>query len=575
MVSKFKRGKEKMEPEIVDILNNMEKESIRIKILENDEVMEIEKGTRFTDIFEKFQAYHDAPIVAVRHNNSIRELTSVVEEDGIVRFIDLKELDGIRIYQRSLIFLLYVAGRRLFPKSRLVVFHSLGKGLYCEFKGMEMDEEKIRKLKEEMMKLVREDHPIEKREFDKKTASNYFRALDEYDKVELLKFRKKRRVKLYKLLGYYNYFYGYIVHRTGILGTFDLKKHHNGFVILHPDPNDPTKPGEYSEMPMLSSVFLEYERWGEILGVKNVGDINNMIIRNKVRDLIMVAEALHEKKIAEIASKFMESGARLILIAGPSSSGKTTFAKRLSLQLRANGLNPVAISLDDYFVDKEKTPRDEDGNYDFDSIYALDLKLFNEHLLKLLDGKEIELPKYDFRRGKKVWTGRKLRIEKDQPLIVEGIHGLNELLTKSIPRDMKFKIYVSALTQLNIDSLNRISTTDTRIIRRMVRDSKFRGYSALETLRMWRNVRRGEEKYIFPFQEEADAMFNSALVYELAVLKIFAEPLLIQVNSSNPEYSEATRLLKFIDFFLPITSLEDIPRNSILREFIGGSIFKY
>jgi len=330
-------------------------------------------------------------------------------------------------------------------------------------------------------------------------------------------------------------------------------------------------------MPKLSKVFLEYARWLDVLEIEYVSDLNNIITQGerKVAELMLLAEALHEKKIADIADEISSrKGVRLILIAGPSSSGKTTFAKRLSIQLKINGLEPVAISLDDYFVDREKTPRDEEGNYDFDSIDALDVALFNQHLKELLEGKEVEIPKFNFKLGKRV-KGKPVKLGKNNVLLVEGIHGLNERLTEAVPRDQKYKIYVSALTHLNIDDHNRFSTTDTRLIRRIVRDHKFRGYSAWETLKNWPNVRKGEERYIFPYQEEADVMFNSALIYEIPILKIFAEPLLIQVPEDSQEYSEALRLLKLLDFFLPITNVEDVPDKSILREFIGRSVFKY
>ncbi|MDN5337169.1 MAG: uridine kinase [Thermotogaceae bacterium] len=560
-----------------DILSNMlKKDKIKLHFLEDNRDYTVDYGTRLEQFVEKYSEYHKGPILAARFNNSILELSKPVEWDGSIKFIDISELDGLRIYQRSLILLANVAIKRLFgDDKKMIVYHSIGRNLYCEAPGLEITEDFIRKIKAEIKKLVSMDLPIEKITVEKNKAIEFFESLGEYDKVRLFKYRKKKTVKLYKLLDYVMYFYGYVIPRTSFIRVFDVRKYNKGFILMHPDPNVPDKVTEFVEIPKLTSIFLEYEKWAEIMGVRSVGDINQIIVDKKIRDLISVAEALHEKKIALIAEQFMNSKARIILIAGPSSSGKTTFSKRLTLQLRANGLKPVVISLDDYFVDRDRTPLDENGKPDFESIYALDLELFNQNMLGLLNGKEVEIPKFDFKTGRRVWKGKKLRISSDQPLVVEGIHGLNELLTSSIPRELKFKIYVSALTQLNIDDLNRIPTTDTRIIRRMVRDEKFRGHSALDTLKMWPNVRKGEEKYIFPFQEEADAMFNSALIYELAVLKLFAEHLLVQVNNSEPEFSEAMRLLKFLDYFLPITDLDDIPKNSILREFIGMSIFKY
>nr|WP_239525651.1 nucleoside kinase [Marinitoga litoralis] len=365
---------------------------------------------------------------------------------------------------------------------------------------------------------------------------------------------------------------------TGYTDQFDLIAIDNGFVIIHPTPKSPNRIPEYKHFPKLSYTFNEYKEWLKILEVSTVGELNELISKgpNDVIELIRVSEALHEKKYAQIADDIIKrKNVKLILIAGPSSSGKTTSAKRLSLQLKVNGLKPIPISLDDYFVDREKTPKDENGNYDFESIHALNLDLFNMHLTKLLNGEEVELPKFDFVHGKSLPSGKKIKLEPGQILIVEGIHGLNETLTASIPRDYKYKIYVSALTQMNLDSMNRITTTDTRLIRRIVRDFKFRGHNALATLKMWPSVRRGEERNIFPYQEEADVMFNSNLIYELSVLKIFAEPLLLSVDNCHSEYSEAKRLLKFLDYFLPITELEEIPRTSIIREFIGRSTFKY
>lgn len=564
------------EKDKMELSQLLKKEKIKLHFLEDDSRIAVPCATKLEDFVEKYSSYHRGPILAARFNNSIYELSKPLEWDGEVKFIDITELDGLRVYQRSLILLTNIAIKRLFGEDKkMVVYHSIGRNLYCEINGMKLTENAVHKIKTEIKKLVNMDLPIEKITVEKNSAIKFFESLGEYDKAKLFKYRKKKTVKLYKLLDYVVYFYGYVVPRTSFVKVFDIRKYNKGFVLIHPDSNFPNRTTKFFEIPKLTSIFLEYEKWAEIMGVKSVGDINQIIVEKKIKDLINVAEALHEKKMALIAEQFMNSKARIILIAGPSSSGKTTFSKRLTLQLRANGLNPVVISLDDYFLDRDKTPVDENGKPDFESIYALDLKLFNQNLLDLLEGKEVEIPKFNFKAGKRIWVGRKLKISSNQPMIIEGIHGLNELLTKSVPRELKFKIYVSALTQLNIDDLNRIPTTDTRIIRRMVRDEKFRGYSALDTLRIWPGVRRGEEKYIFPFQEEADVMFNSALVYELAVLKMFAEPLLVQVSNSEPEFSEATRLLKFLDYFLPITNLDDIPRNSILREFIGMSIFKY
>ncbi len=556
----------------------------KIKLIFEDDGKEVEvsRGTNLLEFVKSYEKFHKAPIVAARLDNLIVELSKPLDRSGRVRFVDLTSSDGIRIYQRGLLFILAVAVREVFPGYKLKVLHSLGNSLYCELfdkdeKIYTPDEEDLKKLTSEMKKIVKRNEFFKKLALYKGDVKKLFEELGFDAKVKLLKYRKKKTIKVYSCCDYYNYFYGYMPPSTGIMKIFDLKPYPPGFRLLHPTTASPNEIPEYKEMRKFNTIFLEYARWLRIMEIEHVGDLNRIIAKGEraVADLILLAEALHEKRISQISDEFRSKRtARLILIAGPSSSGKTTFAKRLSVQLKANGFRPVAISLDDYFVDREKTPRDENGNYDFEALEAIDIELFNRNLLDLFDGKEVELPKYDFKAGKRR-LGRRLRINKDQIIIVEGIHGLNPRLTPHIPEDLKFRIYVSALTQINFDDMNRMSTTDTRLIRRMVRDYKFRGHSALDTLRMWPNVRRGEEKNIFPFQEESDVMFNSALIYEIPVLKIFAESLLAQVPENVDEYPEALRLLKVLDYFLPITNLEDIPRNSILREFIGRSIFKY
>ncbi|AJG40030.1 ATPase AAA [Thermotoga sp. RQ7] len=555
----------------------MRKITLRSK-LDGREIV-LEENQNLFDIAREYQKYYRYKILAARVNNRIIELFRTPDRSGELEFLDLTDPDGLRIYQRGLVFLASLAVRKLNPEWRLKVLHSLGKGIYCEiYKGNELivpDQNQVFAIKDKMRELVEKDLPIEKRTFYKDEAREILMKEGLVKTVNLFKYRKKRTVKLYHCDGFWAYFYGYLPPSTGRIDVFDVQAYNQGLVLVHPDP----KTGELPviHMPKLSQVFLEYARWLNVLELEYVSDLNDIIARGErhVADLMLLSEALHEKKISDIADEIAkDKRKRLILIAGPSSSGKTTFAKRLSLQLRVNGLKPVAISLDDYFVDREKTPRDENGNYDFDSIEALDIELFNRNLQDLLAGKEVVLPKFNFKTGKRM-RGPTLKLEKDNIIIVEGIHGLNERLTASIPKEQKFKIYVSALTQLNIDDHNRVTTTDTRLIRRIVRDYKFRGHTAYDTLKMWPNVRKGEERNIFPFQEEADVMFNSALVYEIPVLRIFAEPLLVQVPEDTPEYSEALRLLKLLDFFLPITNIEDIPDKSILREFIGRSIFKY
>lgn len=557
-------------------------EKIKLIFEDDGREFEVEKGEKLLRFVKDYEKFHKAPIVAARLDNLIVELNKPLDRGGRVRFIDLTSSDGIRIYQRGLLFVLAVAVRNALPNYKLKVLHSLGNSLYCELfdetgKIYTPTEENLKKIKFEMKKVVDSDEPFEKLALYKGDVRKLFEKYGFEAKVKLLRYRKKKTIKVYKCCDYYNYFYGYMPPSTGVMKIFDLRQYAPGFRLLHPTTSSPNEIPEYKEMRKFNTVFLEYARWLRIMEIEHVGDLNRIIAKGEraVADLILLAEALHEKRVSQISDEFKsKETARLILIAGPSSSGKTTFAKRLSVQLKANGYRPIAISLDDYFVDREKTPRDENGNYDFEALEAIDIELFNKNLLDLFNGRETEIPKYDFKSGKRR-PGRRLKIDRDQIIIVEGIHGLNPRLTPHIPEELKFRIYVSALTQINFDDMNRMSTTDTRLIRRMVRDYKFRGHSALDTLRMWPNVRRGEERNIFPYQEEADVMFNSALIYELPVLKIFAETLLAQVPDDVDEYPEALRLLKVLDYFLPITNLEDIPRNSILREFIGRSIFKY
>jgi len=556
-------------------------EKLKLKIKDTQEELSINQGEKLIDYVSRYSNYHTTPIVAARVDNAIVELNKPLDRGGTVDFIDLSTLDGLRIYQRGVLFLLHMVLKELYVNWQLWVLHSIGNALYCELRRngerKRLTDEEILKIKERMHELVQRDIVFEKREFYKNEAFEIFSNQGDADRTRLFKFRKKKTVKLYKCLAYYDYYYGYMPPSTGYLKYFDLEKQEDGFLLILPDQHNPQEVRKPKPLPKLSSVFLEYARWLDVIGINTVADLNEIIASGEraVTDLMLLNEALHEKRVAQIAEQFANSGARLILIAGPSSSGKTTFAKRLLIQLKVFGFKPMSISLDDYFVDRERTPRDESGNFDFESIEAIDLELFNKHLIELLEGRQVQLPRFDFKAGKRVWSDKPIRLDRNQPIVVEGIHGLNERLTSSIDRSYKFKIYVSALTQLNLDAHNRITTTDTRLLRRIVRDYKFRGHSALDTLRMWPSVRRGEERNIFPFQEEADAMFNSAIVYELAVLKIFAEQLLVQISPDEPEYSEALRLTKLLDYFLPITNVEDIPRSSILREFVGRSVFKY
>ncbi|HHX77674.1 MAG TPA: nucleoside kinase [Firmicutes bacterium] len=521
------------------------------------------------------QANHPATIVAALINGRLENLTTVPPRGSHIRFIDTTHQSGMRIYRRSLSLLLIKAAKDLFPQSWVKIEHSLGKGLYCEIKGRApLTRDDVKRLEARMHELVKKDIPFVKEKLSLKEATDLFRSQGEEDKALLLNYMNKDYLYFYSLGRIKEYFYACLVPSTGYLKHFALKFYLPGLILRFPEEKDPGSLPVYLEQPKLFEVFREADNWQKILDTDTLGTLNKQIERGFGKDLVRVAEALHEKKIAEIADTITKARQRLrvILIAGPSSSGKTTFAQRLRIQLLVNGLRPLPVSLDDYFLDREKTPLDENGEYDFEALEAIDLNLFNEQLMALIRGEEVEVPEYDFNLGKRVYKGRKLKLQEGHPLIIEGIHSLNEKLTENIPRGSKFKIYVSALTSLSLDRHTRIHTTDTRLLRRIVRDNQFRGHNALSTLKRWPSVRRGEEKNIFPFQEEADILFNSALIYELAVLKKYAEPLLEAIPADAPEFLEAERLLNLLHFFLPLEP-QEVPSNSILREFIGDSCF--
>lgn len=532
-------------------------------------------GRSLLEVAAEVQHYHKAPVVAAVVENKLYELTAVPETSATVRFLDLTDKEGRRIYQRSLTFLLIAAVSDLFPGAVVQVEHSLGKGLYCEIKKVPgLSAADVVSVERRMRELVEADLPLKKRRVTLAEAAQVFKSQGFEDKAALLRHWPKDYLSLYSLGGLEDTLYGYHVPRTGLLNIFELKHYPPGLVLRYPGEVDPFRAAPFVDQKKLFGIFREAENWGGILGFDTAGAMNALIEKGQGAEVIRIAEALHEKKIAQIADLISarSSEIRVILVAGPSSSGKTTFAQRLRTQLLVNGMRPLPISIDNYFVDREHTPLDDSGNPDFEHIKAIDLPLFNEHLLQLIEGKEVEMPVFNFTTGKREHSGQTMQLSGDQPLIVEGIHGLNETLTRAIPRRSKFKIYISALTALNIDRHTRIHTTDTRLLRRIVRDAQFRGNCALETIRCWPSVRRGEERNIFRLQEEADVMFNSALVYELAVIRRQAESLLNQIDRSQPEYIDARRLLSFISFFLPMEPAA-VPSNSLLREFIGQSCF--
>ncbi|QUH25966.1 nucleoside kinase [Serpentinicella alkaliphila] len=540
--------------------------------INNSKSLQYEKGVALEEIAKNLQEEFNDLIVAALVDGELKELNYILDSDCDVKFIDLSTTIGSRIYQRSLTFIFVRASMELLSGCKVTVEHSISKGLYCEIHYKRaIDKDDVERIEGRMREIISEDAPFIKSRIPVNEARDIFREYCHVGKVNLLKYREKPYINIYQCGWLKNYFYGYMVPSTGYIKDFKVQYYSPGIVLQFPRIEDGGTIPEFEEHPKLFKVFRESEKWGEILEIDYVASLNDIIVSRKETEFIRIAEALHEKKIAEIADTITKDihEKRVILIAGPTSSGKTTFANRLMIQLKVNGIKPVAISLDDYFVNREDTPLDEFGEYDFESLYAIDIKLFNEHLQKLLKGEEVEIPTFNFHKGAREFAGHRVKISEDQPIILEGIHALNDELTRSISKANKFKIYISALTQLNIDEHNRIPTTDTRLIRRIVRDSKFRSNDALRTLSLWPSVRRGEEKNIFPFQEEADAMFNSALFYELSVLKKYAEPLLRQVETESPYYVEAKRLLKFLNYFVALENEEEIPRNSIMREFIG------
>jgi uridine kinase len=544
--------------------------------LADGRVFEGPVGTPLEEFLQIAEPDAQVPTVAALVNGELRELTYRVEADIEVTPITMAHSDGFRIYRRSLAFLLVTAVHELFPDATVYVDHSLTFGGYfCQIQGREaFSEEELRQVEARMWEIVADDEPILKARVPLNDAIALFKARGDDDKVRLLSRRSKGYLTLYQLRGFRDYFHGYMVPSTQYLQVFDLRNYPMGFILRFPRSQPPMQLQPVLDYPKLLSVFREYGHWMELMGIRDVGCLNDAIAGEQVREIILVAEALHEQRVARIAQEIAsrQGECRLVLIAGPSCSGKTTFSKRLSIQLLANGLRPFALELDNYFLERQKTPRDANGNYDFESLDAVDVQLFNEHLLQLLDGMEVTLPRYNFRTGLRE-VGQSVRLRPDHIVIVEGIHGMNPKLVPDIPPGVTYRVYTSALTQLNIDKHNRVPTTDTRLLRRILRDAAYRGYTAQQTIDRWESVRRGEKRWIFPFQEHADVMFNSALVYELAVLKPLAKPLLLQVKPFTRTHVEAKRLMAFLEWFEPLAPTL-VPDNSILREFVGGSILR-
>ena len=545
--------------------------------LEDGSTREYPEGTRFLEIAKDFQGHYENDIVLVISDGKLLELYKTLEKDCFLRFLTTGDDIGLKTYRRSMSLMLVkavydTAGHDRIRKVR--IHYAAGQGYYCTIDGdISLNEVFLRQVDETMHRIVEQDLPIEKRSIHTDEAVELFHQYGMYDKEELFKYRRSSRVNLYRMGAFEDYNYGYMVPSTGYLRYFALHLYDEGFVIQLPEIANPRVIPPFAVREKLFQVQKESMRWGDLQNIETVGDLNREIVQAGAQNMVLVQEAQQEKKIAEIAEQIAKRGdVKFVLVAGPSSSGKTTFSHRLSIQLKVNGMRPHPLAVDNYFVNRDQTPKDERGNYDFECLEAIDVEQFNEDLRRLLLGEEVGIPTFDFITGQRKYDGRKLKMESRDILVIEGIHCLNPKLTETLPDDRKFKIYISALTQLNVDEHNRIPTTDGRLIRRIVRDARTRGTTAARTIAMWYSVRRGEERNIFPFQEEADIMFNSALIYELAVLKQYVEPLLFQITPDMEEYHEAKRLLKFLDYFLGIGT-DRIPANSLLREFIGGGCF--
>lgn len=537
-----------------------------VKVTDHTNLLELSKQV-YKDDYKRY--------LGARINNQIFNLNTMIEDQMEIDFLDNRDVDGYRIYTKTISAIFIMACKELFPDAKVRIEHFLGPGLYVKLdKPYAIRFTELKEIEKKMWEIIRADYGIERKDYIKSEA---IRILEEYgyvDKIRLFNSIGKERVSLYRISNHIDSFHGYLAPSTGYISEFKLKYYYPGAIILFPSKKNNYNMNHFVEQKKLAQIFEESSKWLDILDLAHVGSLNEKIHSGQIVEAIKISEALHEKKIAQIADEICKNNdTKIILIAGPSSSGKTTFAQRLGIQLKVNGKKPIAISLDDYFVDRENTPLNPDGTYDFESLQAVDLEQLNMDLLKLIEGQSIELPKFNFLTGKREWSGKVITVDEDHPIIIEGIHGLNPELTYEIPEKNKFKIYISALTQLNLDYHNRIATTDIRLIRRMVRDVKFRGNDPIRTFQLWSGVRAGEEQNIFPYQEEADVMFNSSLVYEMSVLKKYIAPLLKEIDNSSIYYSEARKLLRFLEYFVEIDDESMIPTNSLLREFIGGASF--
>lgn len=544
-------------------------------LIENDSSkVTVPEGTSLVSLSKNYKSLLKGDILLARKNTEMIPLNTNIYEDCSIEFLDITSPEGLRTYQRTCALVMFAAMYNLYGNTKqAVVRHSANKNFYCQIPGESVTQQTIDEIKGEMERLISNDFPIT---VIKENVSDCIDIFTEYgleSTANVLRYNHEEVIELYNLNGYYDYSGGVVMPSTGCVKYFDITEKDGNFILQFEDPQNPGNINAPLIYPKLTQIFNEYEDWSEILGIHTVGVLNRKVCNDETRDVILVCEALHEKKISNIADDIARSGRKLVFIAGPSSSGKTTFAKRLGVQLNAAGLTPKVISLDDYYKNRVDIPVDENGQKNFENLEALDVDRFNSDLVEILEGKEVATPLYDFITGNRRRETKNITLTDKNVLLMEGIHGINEALTYKIPREDKYKIYISALTQLNINEHIRISTTDTRLIRRMVRDHYFRGFDAKSTLEMWATVLTGEEKNIFPYQDDTDAIFNSALVYELSVLKSYVEPLLLNISKDDPCYIEARRLLDFLSVFLTIRP-EDIPKNSLLREFVGGSIFK-
>ncbi|MBQ4519122.1 MAG: nucleoside kinase [Bacteroidaceae bacterium] len=552
------------------------KELLQIYCKNNGMTVEVGHGANLMEVYEKSNLQLPYGPTSARVNNVVEGLTFRLYHNMDVEFLDVTSSSGLRTYFRSLCFVLCKAVADLFPEGQIVLKNPVSNGHYCDLKiGREVTEAEVGRIRERMQEIVDARIPYHRMEVQTDKAVRLFRQLGMNDKAVLLETSGSLYTYYYTLGDAVDYYYGSLLPDTGYLGLWDVVKYSDGLLLRYPEQESPDNLGEMIQQDKMLEVFKEHNRWHDIMGVRTVGDINKACLKGHATELIHVSEALQEKKITRIADEIHQRGkVKLVLISGPSSSGKTTFSKRLSVQLMTCGLRPRTLSLDDYFVNREDTPRDEKGEYDYESLYALDLPFFNGQLQALLKGDEVELPRFNFTTGRREFNGNKMRLEENTVLIMEGIHALNPELTPFIPEENKYRVYVSALTTIRLDNHNYIPTTDNRLLRRIIRDYKYRNYSAEETISRWASVRRGEEKWIFPYQENADAMFNSALLFELAVLKDHALPILNRVPQNCIEYSEAYRLRRFLEYFVPVQD-KDLPPTSLLREFLGGSSFNY